>query len=163
MALIGLNILKEFQFHEKDCADTYHKQWEAMKMAFADGVHYITDPGEMAIDYHRFLLPEYGRIRAEQITGCAMDRKAQEPPAGGTVYLCAADGEGNMISYIQSNYSGFGSGVVIPGTGIAMQNRGSDFPWILPPPTASRAERRAITPSFPVLSPRVIRRWAPSA
>lgn len=127
VALIGLNILKEFQFHEKDCADTYHKQWEAMKMAFADGLHYITDPGEMAIDYHRFLLPEYGRIRAEQITGCAMDRKAQEPPAGGTVYLCAADGEGNMISYIQSNYSGFGSGVVIPGTGIAMQNRGSDF------------------------------------
>ena len=105
-------------------------------MAFADGLHYITDPSEMTIDYHRLLLPEYGRIRAGQITDCAMDRKAQEPPAGGTVYFCAADGEGNMISYIQSNYSGFGSGVVIPGTGIAMQNRGSDFS--LDPAAANR-------------------------
>ena len=50
-----------------------------------------------------------------------------KPPAGGTVYLCAADGDGLMISMIQSNYQGFGSGVVIPGTGISIQNRGRGF------------------------------------
>ena len=50
-----------------------------------------------------------------------------ELPKGGTVYLATADEEGNMVSFIQSNYMGFGSGVVVPGTGIALQNRGADF------------------------------------
>lgn len=49
------------------------------------------------------------------------------PPKSGTVYLCCADGEGNMVSYIQSNYMGFGSGIVVPGTGVSLQNRGHDF------------------------------------
>ena len=50
-----------------------------------------------------------------------------EPPKSGTVYLCCADGEGNMVSYIQSNYRGFGSGIVVRGTGISLQDRGADF------------------------------------
>ncbi len=56
-----------------------------------------------------------------------MDPKPFELPKGGTVYLATADGEGNMVSFIQSNYMGFGSGIVVPGTGIALQNRGHDF------------------------------------
>ena len=56
-----------------------------------------------------------------------MQPEAGEPPRGGTVYLCAADGDGMMISMIQSNYQGFGSGIVVPGTGIALQNRGAGF------------------------------------
>ena len=50
-----------------------------------------------------------------------------KPSKGGTVYLATADSEGNMVSYIQSNYMGFGSGLVVPGTGISLQNRGSNF------------------------------------
>lgn len=127
VALMALNILKEFSFTEKDCVSTYHKQLEAIKMAFADAFHYVTDPDEMELDYHRLLLPEYGAQRAREITDRAQVYTHMVPPKSGTVYLCCADGAGNMVSYIQSNYMGFGSGIVIPGTGISMQNRGHDF------------------------------------
>lgn len=127
VALMALNILKEFDFREKECVDTFHKQWEAMKIAFADGQFHVTDPAHMAIDYHDLIQPEYGAHRAAQITDEAAQPCPETPPSSGTVYFCTADGEGNMVSWIQSNYMGFGSGVVIPGTGIALQNRGHDF------------------------------------
>lgn len=127
VALMALNILKNFSFTVKEDPRTFHLQMEAMKQAFADGLHYITDPDRMEIDYHRLLLPEYGSARAERITGHAQVYSYDKPPGSGTVYLCSADGEGNMVSYIQSNYMGFGSGIVVSGTGIALQNRGCDF------------------------------------
>jgi gamma-glutamyltranspeptidase/glutathione hydrolase len=126
-ALMALNILKEFSFSEKDCVDTYHKQLEAMKMAFADAFHYVTDPDHMTLDYHRLLLPEYGAQRAKEMGDKAQVYTHQLPPKSGTVYFCCADGEGNMVSYIQSNYMGFGSGIVVTGTGVSLQNRGHDF------------------------------------
>jgi len=70
---------------------------------------------------------EYASQRRRLITDCAMQPEAGEPPHGGTVYLCAVDGDGMMISMIQSNYQGFGSGIVVRGTGIALQNRGAGF------------------------------------
>ena len=127
VALMALNILKEFSFTEKDCCDTYHKQLEAIKMAFADAFHYVTEPSHMALDYKRLVDPAYGAERAKEITGKAQTFTHKLPPKSGTVYLCCADGEGNMVSYIQSNYMGFGSGIVVDGTGISLQNRGSDF------------------------------------
>lgn len=127
VALMALNILKEFDFKEKECVDTYHKQWEAMKIAFADGKFHVTDPAQMNIDYHDLIRPEYGAYRASQITEGVAQPCPETPPSSGTVYFCTADGEGNMVSWIQSNYMGFGSGVVIPKTGIALQNRGHDF------------------------------------
>ena len=126
-ALMALNILKEFPITEPGCAETCHRQLEAMKMAFADSLHYVTDPDDMELDYHRLLLPEYGAMRAKEMGDTAKVWTHGTPPSSGTVYLCAADGEGNLVSYIQSNYNGFGSGIVVPGTGIALQNRGSDF------------------------------------
>lgn len=126
-ALMALNILKEFEFPEKESVETYHRQLEAMKLAFADAFHYVTDPGQMELDYHRLLLPEYGAMRAAQIGERAQVYSHAEPPRSGTVYLCCADAQGNMVSYIQSNYQDFGSGIVVPGTGIALQNRGTDF------------------------------------
>jgi len=127
VALMALNILKEFAFNERESAGTYHLQWEAIKIAFADGMHHITDPARMRIDYADLIRPAYGARRAAEIGPNAAQPGPQIPPKGGTVYLCAADGEGNMVSYIQSNYMGFGSGIVVRGTGISLQNRGSDF------------------------------------
>ncbi|MBR7058535.1 MAG: gamma-glutamyltransferase, partial [Stomatobaculum sp.] len=124
--LMALNILKEFDFRDRG-AESVHRQLEAIKIAFADGLHYVTDPSKMEIDYHDLLRPEYGAARAAEITGKAEIPTHAVPPCGGTVYLCTADGEGNMVSYIQSNYNGFGSGVVLEGYGVALQNRGADF------------------------------------
>ena len=126
-ALMALNILKEFNFSGRDLPETFHRQIEAMKMAFSDSFQYVTDPARMVIDYHSLLKPEYGTRRALEMTDRAKVWTHRVPPRSGTVYLCCADGEGNMVSYIQSNYMGFGSGIVIDGTGIALQNRGADF------------------------------------
>ena len=135
-ALIALNILKNFDFPEKNAPETFHRQIEAMKMAFADSLHYVTDPGAMERRPEDFLTPEYGQMRAAQMEARSRIWTHGTPPSGGTVYLCCADGEGNMVSYIQSNYMGFGSGIVVPGTGIALQNRGADFS--LDPAAANR-------------------------
>lgn len=126
-ALMALNILKAFTFTDRDDPQTVHRQLEAMKMAFADTFRYVTDPDEMEIDYHDLLSPAYGALRAREMGERAQIWTHRLPPKSGTVYLCCADGEGNMVSYIQSNYMGFGSGIVVEGTGISLQNRGADF------------------------------------
>ena len=127
VALMALNILKEFQFGQKEHITAFHTQIEAMKLAFSDGLHYVTDPKAMKINAKDLLKPSYGAARALEIGELAKLPLPGTPPSGGTVYFCTADGEGNMVSYIQSNYMGFGSGVVVRGTGIALQNRGHDF------------------------------------
>ncbi|MGM0603695.1 MAG: gamma-glutamyltransferase [Bacillota bacterium] len=127
VALMALNIIKGFEFEAKDTIDTYHKQLEALKLAFIDGKKYITDPEKMGVTVEELLSEEYAEERRKLIKNKALMPEPGTPPKGGTVYLAAADGEGNMISYIQSNYMGFGSGLVVPGTGIALQNRGHSF------------------------------------
>ncbi|WP_456276622.1 gamma-glutamyltransferase [Bacillus sp. AK128] len=127
VALMALNILKGFNFSEKEAVDTYHKQIEAMKLAFADGKKYVTDPQKMSYSAEQLLSEEFAAERRSLINETAILPEPGTPPSGGTVYLAAADGEGNMVSFIQSNYMGFGSGIVVPGTGIALQNRGHDF------------------------------------
>lgn len=127
IALQALNVLKGFDFEVKDTVDTYHKQIEALKLAFADGKHYITDEKLMKTSVEDLLSDSYAEERRRMISGEAAVPKAGKPVQGGTVYLATADGEGNMVSFIQSNYMGFGSGLVVPGTGIALQNRGHNF------------------------------------
>ena len=105
-----------------------HLLIEATKLGMADVRGHVGDPAAMKFAGADFLDPAYLDARARQIDS---DR-AQAPDPGqprrhGTVYLAAADENGMMVSFIQSNYRGFGSGVVIPGTGIAMNNRGSCF------------------------------------
>jgi len=129
-ALIMLGILKNFDIStfEPDSVDSIHLQFEAMKLAFADAHRYISDPSTLEFDPKYLLQPDYLKERATLIDS----QKAQKyeyglPKHGDTVYLTAADENGMMISYIQSNYFAFGSGIVIPDTGISLQNRGAGF------------------------------------
>ena len=127
VVLMTLNMLRNDHFTHHDDIETLHRQLEAMKLAFADGQKYITDPACMRRSVEQFLNPSYADARRAQITDRAQPPIAGDPACGGTVYLCTADGEGNMVSLIQSNYRGFGSGIVIPGTGISLNDRGYSF------------------------------------
>lgn len=126
-ALMALNILNKYNFTNRDAVDTYHKQIEAMKLAFVDAQRYVTDPKFMKVSVDQLLSPEYAAERRGLIKDQAIMPEPGQPDKGGTIYLCTADGEGNMVSFIQSNYMGFGSGLVVPGTGIALHNRGNNF------------------------------------
>lgn len=127
VVLMALNILKNFDMSAGDTPKTQHTLMEAVKLAFADGLAHIADPAHMRVRVEDLLSPDYGAQRASLIGREALEPTPDYPHAGGTVYLATADGDGNMVSYIQSNYTGFGSGLVVPGTGIALQNRGACF------------------------------------
>jgi gamma-glutamyltranspeptidase/glutathione hydrolase len=112
-----------------DTTEALHLQIEAMKLALADIYAYAADLASMLdVTVAHLLNPGYLRSRAAMIDRLqAQDFGAGAPRDGGTVCLATGDADGMMVSYIQSNYSGFGSGVVIPGTGISLQNRGAGF------------------------------------
>jgi gamma-glutamyltranspeptidase/glutathione hydrolase len=130
VALVALGILEHFDMASLpvDSADSAHLQIEALKLAFADAQAYVADIDQMAVRPRQLLDKGYLQKRSTLI-----DRReaklvtAGTPQKGGTVYLTAADASGMMVSMIQSNYMGFGSGVVVPGTGISLQNRGTGF------------------------------------
>lgn len=129
-ALIAIGILAHLDLSaaDPDCADNVHASLEAVKLGFADAHAHVADPRFMRTDASSLLAPDRLRELAARISPSrAQDFCADAPRPGGTVYLCAADSRGQMVSLIQSNYTGFGSGVVIPETGIAMQNRGACF------------------------------------
>ncbi|QQK78729.1 gamma-glutamyltransferase family protein [Salicibibacter cibi] len=125
--LMAMNILNGFDLPAKENTEAYHVQMEALKLAFREGYEHITDPAHMRVTPETLLASEYAAEQRALIGEKAIDPYVGTPPRGGTVYLATADGDGNMVSMIQSNYAGFGSGIVIPGTGISMQNRGWEF------------------------------------
>jgi gamma-glutamyltranspeptidase/glutathione hydrolase len=107
--------------------ESYHRQIEALKLSLTDVRAYVCDMDHVAVPVKEMLDKEYASTRLALIGERALDPSPGKPNAGGTVYLCAADADGMMVSYIQSNYAGFGSGVVVPGKGIALHNRGYGF------------------------------------
>ncbi|MBF6591475.1 MAG: gamma-glutamyltransferase [Ktedonobacterales bacterium] len=108
--------------------ETTHAAVEAKKLAFADRAAYLTDPAYMRVRPADLLAPDYLRQRRQRIDPHrAQPSVAPGSFAGDTIYLCAADGEGNVVSLIQSNYRGFGSGYVVEDTGISLHNRGAYF------------------------------------
>jgi gamma-glutamyltranspeptidase/glutathione hydrolase len=151
-ALIALNLLEPYDFSgSREREETYHRMIEALKLAFVDARHHVADPRFMKCTTEELLSNAYADQRRKLMGSEAMDPAPGTPPKGGTVYLAAADREGNMISMIQSNYMGFGSGLVVPGTGIALHNRGNNFsldpasPNVLAP---SKKPYHTIIPGF---------------
>jgi gamma-glutamyltranspeptidase/glutathione hydrolase len=129
-ALMAFGILEEFNLGQfpVDSGQAQHLQIEAMKLAFADVYAHLSDQRSMRVSVGDLLDPHYLRSRAQLIRhDRAMVPSTGLPDAGGTVYLTTADKNGMMVSFIQSNYMGFGSGVVVPQWGISLQNRGYGF------------------------------------
>ncbi len=129
-ALMALGILDKFDIAglPVDGVDSQHLQIEAMKLAFADTYKYVAEPSFMEVTAEQMLDDAYLASRAKLIDmKKAQDFGAGNPVKGGTIYLTAADEDGMMVSFIQSNYMGFGSGCVEPEFGISLQNRGHGF------------------------------------
>ncbi len=129
-ALIALGILEKFDMAalKVDGVASQHLQIEAMKLAFADAYAYVGEPKAMRLTPEQMLDDSYLASRAKLIDpNKAQDFGPGHGPTGGTIYLTAADESGMMVSFIQSNYMGFGSGIVVPGYGLSLQNRGHGF------------------------------------
>jgi len=127
-AQIALAILRHLPPAELDSVDWVHQQIEAMKIAVRAAQQHFADPRAMRVEIEDLLEPGSLARAAASIGPMAAALPPLALPVGeDTVYLTTADASGMMVSFIQSNYMGFGSGIVIPGTGIAMQNRGSGF------------------------------------
>jgi gamma-glutamyltranspeptidase / glutathione hydrolase len=129
-ALIALGILRHHDVSQfaVDSADSLHLQIEATKLALADVYRYVSDPKTMNVTVEELLDEAYLFERSKRIDmKRALSFKHGTPKGKSTVYLTAADASGMMVSFIQSNYYGFGSGIVVPGTGISLQNRGYGF------------------------------------
>jgi len=120
----------DFSSMAHNSAEYLHTLIEAKKLAHADLARYVADPDHMEVQPEALLDPSYLAGRATQIDPT---RAADRPDAGHlatdseTIYLTVADSDGNMISFINSIYGYFGSRVVVPGTGVVLQNRGSGF------------------------------------
>lgn len=131
-ALMALNLAEGFDLKAMglQSSDTYHHLIECMRLAFADGLYHVTDPRKMKVTTENLTSKGYadrrrGFIRADR----AMDSitTGLTPSRGDTVYITSVDREGNACSFINSLYRGFGTGLVVPDTGIALHNRGSSF------------------------------------
>lgn len=126
-ALLALHILDGADLAALPLVERLHRQIEAVKLGFADAHAHVADPERVPVPTRALLSPGYAASRRALITERAGEPTAGDPERGGTVYLCAADAGGMMVSLIQSTYLAFGSHVVLPGHGFALQNRGLGF------------------------------------
>lgn len=157
-ALGALGILRHTDLAELiarrgiDAPDAQHLMIEAMKLAFADTYAFVSDARSMRVRPADLLDDGYLRERARSIDARrASEFAAGTPPRGGTIYLTTADAGGMMVSFIQSNYMGFGSGVVVPGYGISLQNRGAGFSMDAASPNVVAPHKRPFHTIIPAL------------
>jgi gamma-glutamyltranspeptidase/glutathione hydrolase len=157
-ALEMLNIMEKFPLGDKDwgfgSSKALHAEIEAKKLAYTDLAKYIGDPRGQKLPVKTLISKEWAEQRAKLIDGAHANcdpRAGDLPPGAETTYLTVVDRDGNMVSLIQSNYSEFGSGVVAPGTGFALQNRGGLFSLDPSSPDALAGHKRplhTIIPAF---------------
>ncbi|MGK7939315.1 MAG: gamma-glutamyltransferase family protein [Crocosphaera sp.] len=150
--LMALNILEELNIdqYKRDSVESFHYQIEAIKLAFADAYCYVSDPDYMQFSHTYLLDKNYAKQRQKLLSEQAIPLASPGIPKGETVYLCTADSD-LMVSFIQSNYDSFGSGILIPETGIALHNRGSGFTLEKGHPNQIAANKRpfhTIIPGF---------------
>ena len=149
--LMALNILKGYEFGERDTVETMHRQIEAMKLSFVDTKEYVAEPSYMQVTAEQLLSDRYAADRRALINDQALQPTVGDPRYSSTVYFCTADAEGNMVSMIQSNYRGFGSGIVVPGTAISFNDRAENFSFNEAHPNALAGGKRpyhTIIPAF---------------
>ncbi|MFX0125885.1 MAG: gamma-glutamyltransferase [Candidatus Hodarchaeota archaeon] len=155
VTLLILSIIEELDIarYPHNSIDYLHYMIEAKKLAFADASAYIADPEYMTISLSKFLSEEYAQTHASQINPIQAMRSIPGPLQLGdsTVYLTAADKDGMAVSFINSLYSGFGSGVVDPQTGIAFQNRGAGFSLIKGHPNQYLSKKRPFHTIIPAM------------
>lgn len=152
-ALIALGILTNLGLKEYrvDSADSVHLQIEATKVGLQVARTQVADAKNMQMTEDQMLDDSLLKRYADRISLNKAAVVDDLPRGGGTVYLTTADKNGMMVSYIQSNYSGFGSGIVVPGTGISLQNRASGFSFERGHPNAVDGNKRpfhTIIPGF---------------
>jgi gamma-glutamyltranspeptidase/glutathione hydrolase len=158
-ALMMLNIMETFPLGQKDYGfaspKALHAMIEAKKLAYADLVKYIGDPRGQSFPVKTLLSKEHAAERAKLIdpehANCEVNT-ATLPGGGDTTYLTVVDRDGNMVSLIQSNYAEFGSGIVAPGTGFALQNRGALFNLDPESPNALAGRKRPIHTIIPAFA-----------
>lgn len=153
-ALLALGILKHWNIgdYPVDSPNSLHLQIEAMKLALVDTHRYVSDPSSMDIECKDLLNPDYLSRQAKSIDlKKAQDLGDDIENRGDTVYLTTADAKGMMVSLIQSNFDGFGSGIVIPNTGISLQNRGACFNLERNHPNQVKGRKRPFHTIIPAL------------
>jgi gamma-glutamyltranspeptidase / glutathione hydrolase len=159
-ALTALGVLDRLGPLPDDLAEAAHLQVEAVRAAMADRQQHLADPRTMRVTPEELLTSERLQAMADHIDP---ERASAWPPArpapGGTAYLCAADGDGLLVSLIQSNFVGFGSGVVVPGTGIGLHDRGAHFSLDPSDPNAIAPGKRPMHTLIPGLALRDGRPW----
>ncbi len=163
-ALMALNLAAGFDLGAMgwQSADTYHCLIESMKLAFADALHYVADPRAVDVPIGPLLSREYAARRRQEIRLDSALRDVSYGQPGGaadTVYVTAVDGEGNACSLINSVFHSFGSGLVVPGTGIALQNRGALFSLDEAHPNFLRGGQRPYQTIIPGLATRGDQLW----
>jgi len=131
-ALEALNIAEGFDIPAMGAqsADAYHHLVESMRLAFADALRYVADPALVPVPTAELLSKEYAKTRRALIDpkrAMASVPYGRVQDGGDTVYISSVDGEGNACSFIYSIFANFGTGMVVPGTGIVLHNRGSLF------------------------------------